>query len=92
MAQELKVALTALAKDLSKTMEVYSFLLIPHYLYMDVGGGESCRAGMGHSHSKQELHTSGSSLSVVKHSPPAKPPELTVHLKEHIRFGEEEAM
>lgn len=37
MAQELKAALTALAKDLSKTMEVYSFLLTPHCLYMDVG-------------------------------------------------------
>lgn len=37
MAQELKAALTVLAKDLSKTMGVYSFLLIPHCLYMDVG-------------------------------------------------------
>lgn len=40
MAQELKAALTVLAKDLSKTMEVYSLLLIPHCLYMDVGWTE----------------------------------------------------
>jgi hypothetical protein len=57
MAQQLKAALTALAKDLSKTMGVLQFLFpIDHTLPIYGHGVEKAGVGKGRSHSKQELH------------------------------------